>query len=388
VDVDVTETVVTSSTFGGVAEYATALHRAIEDDPRLGTYRGYRPPSLEAASAHLKGLQRILYEDGWSRLGWPESVGGLGGDPLLRAALFEVLTDADIPLPESYLTLEILVPVLLVHAPHLAERYFGSLLVGDELWCQAFSEPDAGSDLAALRTRMEPDGDGWRITGQKVWSSFGHLAQRSVLLARSGGPGHRGLTMVLVDLDQPGVEVRPIRCEDGEHHLAEIFLDEARLPADRVIGELGTGWAVAMYMLQWERGAWGWQQQARFHRRLDVALAEGPAGVGDPSTLGAAYLALTALRVRARDTVGRLAREEQLGAETSIDKLLLARAEVAVFDAVRHHLRPWLELADGDDPDWWRTEFLFTRAAPIYGGSQDIQRTLVAQRLLGLPREP
>jgi alkylation response protein AidB-like acyl-CoA dehydrogenase len=118
---------------------------------------------------------------------------------------------------------------------------------GDEFFCQAFSEPDAGSDLASLRTRMEPDGDGWRITGQKVWSSFGHLANRSVLLARSGGEGHRGLTMVLVDLDQAGVDVRPIRTEEGGNHLAEIFLDGAHLPPDRIIGELGGGWNVAMY---------------------------------------------------------------------------------------------------------------------------------------------
>ena len=368
-------------------DYVEALERVLQGDPRLAPYRGYRPPSLEAGFEHLKGLQRILSDDGWSRLGWPEAVGGLGGDPVLRAVLFETLTAHDIPLPESFLTLEILVPVLLVHAPHLAQEFFPRLLAGDELWCQAFSEPDAGSDMASLRTRMEPDGDGWLITGQKVWSSFGHLAERSVLLARSGGPGHRGLTMVLVDLDQPGVDVRPIRCEDGEQHLAEIFLDGARLPADRVIGELGSGWAVAMYMLQWERGAWGWQQQGRFHRRLDAALAGDPPGSSDPTVIGQAYLALTSLRVRTRDTVRRLAAEEQLAAETSIDKLLLARAETAVFDAVRHLLAPTFHFGDGSEADWWRSEFLFSRAAPIYGGSQDIQRTLVAQRLLGLPRE-
>src|SRR5689334_1716271 len=120
--------------------YAAALDRMVRDDPRLAPYRGYRPVSLEAGFEHLKGLQRILSHDGWSRLGWPEPVGGLGGDPVLRAVLFETLTAHDIPLPESYLTLEILVPVLLVHAPHLAREFFPRLLAGDELWCQAFSE--------------------------------------------------------------------------------------------------------------------------------------------------------------------------------------------------------------------------------------------------------
>ncbi|HEV8296375.1 MAG TPA: acyl-CoA dehydrogenase family protein [Acidimicrobiales bacterium] len=375
--------------FSSAADYSSAFQRFLRDDPRLESYRGYRVASIEASAQHLGTLQRLLFDEGWSRVGWPERCGGLGGDPVCRAAMFEALTDADIPLPEGYLTLEILAPVLLVHAPHLAERFFAGLLRGEEFFCQAFSEPDAGSDMASLRTRLEPDGDGWRITGQKVWSSFGHLANRSVLLARSGEPGHRGLTMVLVDLDQPSVEVRPIRTENGENHLAEIFLDGARIGPDRVIGQLGGGWGIAMYMLQWERGAWGWQQQGKFHKRLEEAIQAGGGGVRAADSVGRAYLAATALRVRARDTVRRLAREESLGPDTSVDKLLLVDAELAVWDAARHQLQPVLETDDrADVGDWWRAEFLYSRAAPIYGGSQEIQRTLVAQRVLGLPREP
>lgn len=364
--------------------YAAAFSRFLVHDPRLEPYRGYRAPDLEAGAEHLRGLQALLFDTGWSRVGWPEPAGGLGGSPLCRAAMFELLTEHGIPLPEGYLTLEILAPVLFVYAPQLT-RFFPPLLRGDERWCQAFSEPDAGSDLASLRTRLEPDGDGWRLTGQKVWSSFGHIAQRAVLLARSGEPGTRGLTMALVDLDQPGVTVRPIRTEDGENHLAEIFLDGARIDGDRIIGAVGEGWSVAMYMLQWERGAWGWQQQGKFHKQLEEMLStceDVPHGA-----LGRAYLAATALRLRTRDTVRRLAREENLGPETSVDKLLLAEAELTVWDTVRHALSPLLELDDsaGRGP-WLRHEFLYSRAAPIYGGSREIQRTLVAERLLGLPR--
>lgn len=371
--------------FGSPAEYADALAAFLRTDPRAERYHGFRPDDLEHGAEHLRSLQRILFDEGWSRLGWPERCGGWGGDSRFRAALFETLWDFDILVPEGYTTLEILVPVLLVHAPHLADELFPSLLRGDETWAQGFSEPDAGSDLASLRTRMEPDGDGFRVTGQKVWSSYGHLAQRSVLLARSGGPGHRGLTMVLIDLDQDGVEVRPIRCEDGENHLSEIFLDGAYLPSARVIGGLGDGWAIAMYMLQWERGAWGWLQQGRFHNRLEHALREADGHAAGASAIGRAYAAATALRLHTRDTVGRLAREETLGPEVSIDKLLLVDAELATWDAIRHHLGPALEL--DDSLRWLKREFLFSRAAPIYGGSQEIQRTLVAQRLLGLPRE-
>jgi acyl-CoA dehydrogenase len=372
--------------FGSPAAYAAALAEFIAGDSRMGEYRHYRPDSLESGAAHLRGLQRILFDEGWSRLGWPERCGGLGGDPRFRDAMFETLWAHDVVIPETYTTLEILVPVLLVHAPHLADRLLPALLRGDEGWAQAFSEPDAGSDLASLRTRMEPDGDGWRVTGQKVWSSNAHLAQRSVLLARSGGPGHRGLTMVLLDLDQPGVDVRPIRTEDGENHFSEIFLDGAFLPSDRVIGELGGGWAVAMYMLQWERGAYGWIQQGRFHSRLQHALRLGVPHPQTESMVGHAYVMATALRLRTRDTIDRLVTDEVLGPEVSIDKLLLVDAELAVWDAIRQHLGPAFDL--DEDLGWLRAEFFFSRAAPIYGGSQEIQRSLVAQRVLGMPREP
>jgi len=375
-----------AGSFGSPAEYAAGVAAFLRSDARMQALVGRRWPTLEASAVALSELQRVLFDEGWSRLGWPELAGGLGGDPRFRAALFETLSEHDILIPEPYCTLEILVPVLLVHAPHLAERYVPALLRGDEVWAQAFSEPDAGSDLASLRTRMEPDGEGWRITGQKVWSTYVHLADRAVLLARSGEPGHRGLTMVLLDLHQPGVEVRPIRAEDGDNHFGEIFLDDAALPGDRIIGTLGQGWAVAMYMLQWERGAWGWLQQGRFHTRLAQALQHDvDAGPADAAAIGRAYARLAALRLQTAHTVERLAREETLGPEVSVDKLLLIDAEVAVWDAIRLHLGPAFDL----DPEheWLRSQFLFSRAAPIYGGSQEIQRGLVAQRVLGMPRE-
>jgi len=253
------------------------------------------------------------------------------------------------------------------------------MLRADETWCQAFSEPNAGSDLASLRTRLEPDGEDWRVTGQKIWSTNAQNAQRSLMLTRSGGPGHRGLTMVFLDLDQPGVDIRPITAENGEPLFAEIFLDGAAVPADRIVGEVGGGWDAAMYILQWERGSWSWQQQARFHQRLQQALAVGGSpGPADAAALGCAYSLTTALRLHTRETVHRLAADETLGPEVALDKLLTMDAETAVWDAIRLHL--------GADAEWWRSEFLFSRAAPIYGGSQDIQRGLVAQRLLGMPR--
>lgn len=370
------------------AEYAAALADFLRSDPRVGPYLSYRPESFEAAASHLRGIQQLLCDEGWSRLGWPERYGGLGGDPRLRAAMFETLWEADIVIPEPYSLLEVLVPVLMIYSPHLAEEHFLPLLRGDENWCEGFSEPDAGSDLASLRTRMEPDGDGWRVSGQKVWTSNGHLSRRSVLLARSGDAGHRGLSMVLIDLDQPGVEVRPIRTESGENHFSEMFFDGAYLPGDRIIGRLGQGWEIAMYMLQWERGAYGWVQQGRLHSRLGIALqaADSDAAVraGLARAVGSAYAAAAALRMRTRNTVNRLAHEELLGPEVAIDKLLLVDAEVATWDVIRELYGPAFDFEPGLES--MRAEFLFSRAAPIYGGSQEIQRTLVAERVLGLPR--
>ncbi|MDQ1514126.1 MAG: hypothetical protein QOC59_1968, partial [Microbacteriaceae bacterium] len=226
-------TALTADTFDSPAAYAAALAEFLRNDPRAEPFIGYRPPGIEEAVKHLAGLQALIFDEGWSRLGWPQSAGGLGGDPRFRAAMFQTLWDLDIQIPEPFTTLEILVPVLLVFAPHLSDELLPALLRGDDMWAQAFSEPDAGSDLASLRTRMEPDGDGYRLYGQKVWSTSGHMADKSVLLARSGGPGHRGLTMVLVDLHQQGADVRPIRAEDGENHFSEIFLDGAYLPKER-----------------------------------------------------------------------------------------------------------------------------------------------------------
>jgi hypothetical protein len=164
-----------------------------------------------------------------------------------------------------------------------------------------------------------------------------------------------------------------------------MFLDGAHVPGDRVIGDPGQGWAIAMYMLQWERGAYGWLQQGRLHNRLQLALASGANSPSLAQSLGAAYAATTALRLRTRSTVNRLAQEETLGPEVAVDKLLLVDAELALWDSIRQLYGPAFDFAPG--LHWLRAEFLFSRAAPIYGGSQEIQRSLVAQRVLGMPKD-
>ncbi|GMU79031.1 MAG: acyl-CoA dehydrogenase [Acidimicrobiia bacterium] len=356
-------------------------------EPLCAMQRDVHHLELTELAVVQRDLQRALFDAGWVRYGWPESVGGLGGDARHRATMYDELTRRGVPVPETYLTLETLIPMLVHFAPSAAPGFVPPLLRGDEAWCQGFSEPDAGSDLASLRTRAVRDGDEWVLDGQKVWTSQATIAQRCVALARTGTPEsrHKGLSMFLVDHDTPGVTVRPIRAMTGRDEFGEVFFDGARVPADRLIGEEGAGWAVAMYLLQWERGMYPWQRQGWLHVLVD-SLIEHAGATADPGEIADAYLAVTAMRLKARQTIRRLAAGENPGPEISVDKVLLALGDQAVTDVAERVLSPVLELDDDGAAEGWRQEYLFGRAAPIYGGSIEIQRSILADRVLGLPR--
>jgi len=270
--------------------------------------------------------------------------------------------------------------------PDLAAAMVPRLLRGDETWCQGFSEPGTGSNLAALTCRATRDGDGWRVTGQKVWTSLAQYAQRCVLLTRTGTPesAHRGITALFVDMDTPGITVRPLETMHGAPEFSEVFFDDVAVPLDRTLGEVGQGWSVAMDLLPYERSTALWHRGAFLYRRLDQVLAAAPAGAVTAAEVGETFQQLYALRARSRATQHRLAAGERLGPETSVDKILLATAEQAVFDLAADGLAD--AVLAGDDPagERWRAEYLYSRAATIYGGSAEIQRNIVARRLLDL----
>jgi alkylation response protein AidB-like acyl-CoA dehydrogenase len=343
--------------------------------------------TIEETMATDLELQRAMWDAGFTRYGWPESVGGLGGTEVLRAAVYEQLVLAGYRIPLAMLTVETLGPAMVVFAPELSSRYLPACLRGDEVWCQGFSEPEAGSDLASLRCRATPQGDGYEVSGQKVWSSLGTMSQRTAMLARTGGPGHRGLSMFLVDLDAPGCEVRPIRASSGRDEFVEIFFDETPVGADRLVGEEGAGWNVAMSLLQWERGMYAWQRQAMLHAHLAEEVRSTPdLDPGAARLVADTWVRLTALRSASARTVKRLAAGENPGPEISVDKVLLSTTEQAVLD-VRRRLRG-AEFALGDTrPDELvRAEWFYSRMATIYGGALEIQRSIIAERVLGLPR--
>jgi len=343
--------------------------------------------TLDGQMSHLANVKRHAYEAGWMRWGWPERVGGLGGSTLLRAYLGEALTSRDLVEPGIYSMTEVLAPTMIDHArPELAAATVPRLLRGDETWCQGFSEPGTGSNLAALSCRATRSGDVWRVTGQKVWTSLAQYADRCVLLTRTGAPesAHTGITALFVDMDSPGIDVRPIETMHGAPEFSEVFFDDVVVPVDRTLGQEGRGWSVAMDLLPYERSTALWHRAAYLHRRLQRLLETVGPDTLDPSAVGEVAQLLSALRARSRATQHRLAAGEHLGPETSVDKVLVATAEQAVFDLVADGLGP--EVTTGDDPesDRWRREFLYSRAATIYGGTAEIQRNIIARRLLDL----
>lgn len=343
--------------------------------------------SLDAHMAHLSLVKRMTYDADFMRWGWPERVSGLGGSTLLRAYLGEALTSRDLVEPGIYSMTEVLAPTMIDYAtPALAAEMVPRLLRGDETWCQGFSEPGTGSNLASLSCRAVRTDGGWSVSGQKVWTSLAQFAQRCVLLVRTGTPesAHRGITALFVDMDTPGITIRPIETMHGAEEFSEVFFDDVVVPFDRTLGDEGQGWAVAMDLLPFERSTALWHRAAFLHHRLQRLLELAPPGSLDPVRLGEVTQLLYAFRARSRATQYRLHEGGTLGAETSIDKVLVASAEQAVFDLVEEGLSASITIGDDEASARWRSEFLYSRASTIYGGSAEIQRNIIARRLLDL----
>ena len=344
--------------------------------------------TLDEQMAQLAKVKGRLFDAGWMQWGWPESAGGSGGSSLLRAVLGEEVTDRDLVVPGYFSMTEVLAPTMIDFAPPgLAAEFVTRLLSGREMWCQGFSEPGTGSDLASMSCRATRDGDHWVINGQKLWTSLSQYASRCVLLTRTGTPEsrHRGITAFFVDLDSPGITIRPFPIISGDDEFAEVYFDDVRVPAGRMLGEENGGWAVAMALLPFERSSCFWYRIAYLRGRLEAL-----ANVVEPDRLtetamGEAFVSLYGLRARSRRTQHRLAGGVTLGAETSIDKVLVATADQKVYDVARQLLPPGtIELAADPEAQRWRDGYLYSRAATIYGGTAEVQRNIIAKRLLDL----
>lgn len=346
--------------------------------------------TLDEQMAQLAKVKRLLFDAGFMQWGWPEAVGGRGGSAALRAVVGEEITRRDLVIPGYFGMIEVLAPTVIDFAsPEVAADLVPKLLRGDEQWCQGFSEPGSGSDLSSLSCRARRDGDRFVVNGQKVWTSLSQYSAKCVLLTRTGTPEsrHRGITALLVDMDTPGITVRPIDVISGVAEFAEVFFDDVIVPDDRVLGSENGGWAVAMALLPYERSTSFWYRIALLGNRLDELVALAPDDPHTAALIGTAHRQLHTLRSRTRLTIERLVRGETLGAETSVDKVLVASAEQTLFEAARSILAGPLAVDDTDFGERWRNDYLYSRAASVYGGTGEIQRNIIARRLLDLGAE-
>jgi alkylation response protein AidB-like acyl-CoA dehydrogenase len=340
---------------------------------------------------------RHLAAAGWTCLGWPREHGGRGLSLLQQVIFHEEYARAGAPARVSHIGEELLGPTLIAFGTEEQQRRFlPGIRDVTELWCQGYSEPGAGSDLASVSTRARLDEDSWVVDGQKVWTSLAHVADWCFVVARTepGSRRHAGLSYLLVPMDQPGVEVRPIEQLTGTSEFNEVFFDGARTEASLVVGGPGDGWKVAMGTLGLERGVSTIGQQVGFRRELDgvVALARANGALEDPAIrdrLVRARMGLEVMRLNALRTLAGSSSGSE-GPEASISKLVWATWHRGLGELAMEVAGAASLVAAGApyDLDPWQRLFLFSRADTIYGGSNEIQRNIIAERVLGLPREP
>jgi alkylation response protein AidB-like acyl-CoA dehydrogenase len=328
---------------------------------------------------------------GWAGVGWPVEYGGRGATVTESAIFFEELGRSGAPLPANVLGLLLAGPTIMTWGDvDQRSRYLPPILSGDEIWCQGFSEPDAGSDLAAVRTRAVLDGDDWVITGQKVWTSDAQYAKWCMLLARTGSieERHRGLTYFLLDLHQPGVQVRPLVQITGEAEFNELFLEGARVPAENVLGGVGNGWKVAITTLMNERSGLAFFLQVRLRQVFDdvVRVAEARGLLDDPVTadrLAAVHVRLEVLRLTALRGLTAIEQHGQPGPEGSLTKWMWSSANQDLTQLAIDIVGPTSGLTRDSE---WGYELLRARGNSIEGGTTEILKNILAERVLGLPR--
>jgi alkylation response protein AidB-like acyl-CoA dehydrogenase len=345
-----------------------------------------------------RAWQRKLHAAGYLGLDWPPEWGGRGLTAVEKTIFEEEIARADAPPIVNFLGIGLLGPALIHHGTEAQRRrYLPPMLSGDEVWCQGFSEPGAGSDLASLKTAARLDGDEFVVNGQKVWTTFGPWADWIFVLARTD-PKDRygGISFLLVKLDTPGVTVRPLRQITGESEFGEVFFEEARVPRANIVGEVGAGWKIAMTVLAYERGAMALAYSARYERDLS-ALATACREIGRTGQvvrdkLGRLLVENEVLRANGLRMLAEIADGKIPGPEASLEKLYWSEFDQRFRETALDLLGPGGQLLRASelsrpDVDWGR-EFLWSRAETIFSGSSEVQRNIVAKRALALPEGP
>lgn len=338
--------------------------------------------------------ERRLGEGRWIGIGWPEADGGRAATLAQQVIFHEEYARANAPGRLMHMSEQLVGPTILAYGtPEQKERFLPGILSGETMWCQGYSEPNAGSDLAGVQTRARREGDEYIINGQKVWTSLAHVSDWCFVVCRTDPESsrHKGLSYLLTPMDQSGVDVRPIRQITGTSEFNEVFFDDARTSVDNRLGEEGQGWAVAMATLGFERGVATLGQQIGFERELTEIIADAKArgALDDPLVADRVARAWTQLRVMRYTAVRNLqsAGEGLSGMEASVSKLQWATWHRALGELAVDLQGPDALTTDAAyELDNAQTLFLFTRSDTIYGGSNEVQRNILAERMLGLPR--
>ena len=390
----------------------SAEDRAFRDATRAW-FENNTPQVEPKTLAERKAWHRKMYDAGYVGMLWPRDYGGRGATPMQQAIVQDEMARASAPPPINGLGIGFIGPTIIVHGTEdQKKRYLQKMLTAEEIWCQLYSEPNAGSDLAGLKTRAEDAGDHYVVNGQKIWTSSGPVADWGILLARTDSKvaKHKGISCFLFNMRQPGVEVRPLKQITGSSLFSEVFMTNARAEKSDLIGKLNGGWEIAQTTLGYERGANSLGRVTRyltaFHQLVNSVKElkrNGTPLVDDPvvrARLGKIFTELEVQRYAALRVLSALSKGEPISAASSITKLSYTEFEKRFFETTLEILGPWGQLMPGSpddvmeevstssgEPGTFATAFLWSRAGTIYSGSSEIQKNVIGERVLGLPKE-
>lgn len=376
----------------------------LEENLPEGWLAGNRslPEDQQMFSQFLRDWQNKLYQGGWAAIAWPESYGGRNASLVEEIIYQQELVRVKAPLAINYVGIHMVAPTLMqIGTQEQKERYIHKILTGEEVWCQGYSEPNAGSDLSAITTKAVREGDRWLINGQKVWTSFGHLADRCFLIARTDSNSekkHKGITVFLLNMHQPGVETVPIVAMDGEKDFNEVYLTDAVAYDADIVGEIGEGWKVMISLLMHERTGIGGQLFTLEQQFNDLITLTKDEEMNNSALLKDPFVRqeMVDLYARARGSLfnyyrnlTKTLKQGYPGAESSMDKLMVSELTKKMFGFAQsiqgHQGVLWKEDAPYDT--FWQNNYLYSFGMTIGGGTSEIQKNTIGERVLGLPKD-
>jgi alkylation response protein AidB-like acyl-CoA dehydrogenase len=363
----------------------------------------WREKPLEESFPYLRAWQRKLYEGGWAAVSWPKEYGGRGATLMEQSLFWEEMARVEAPPMANSLGLGLIGPTIIAYGTdEQKKRFIPKILSAEEIWCQGFSEPNAGSDLAALQTEARLDGDHYVVNGQKVWTSYGWIGNWCELVVRtdSSVPKHKGLSVLLIDMKSPGVEVRPLKQMTGESEFNEIFFRDVRVPVANLLGKVNDGWNVAVSTLMYERGSYGARLHLIFKRAITRLIElshkfqkDGHPAAQDPITrqkLAQCYAEIEIMRWNQLRAFSRVTATGVPGPEGSIQKIFWSELNQRLQQIAQEIFGAYGQLLAGDkdavDNGIWSYGYLRTRGNTIEAGTSEVQRNIIGHFVLGLPR--